>query len=198
MSLLQTITLSHTPSSHSVHVALYRNVKNSAFLEQQLLGGNSDYEYAFIDARVILSKVHVFASCFRAIVDQLSDKLRTRNVHSEIVFALSPNNNIRTAFRNFGITANTSSLLVIKIGDLTQSLSIRSHLEKVIEGDEIGFCDSALADIIDWSLVGRLYKLGNTRQDEGGNRKWQWEAEVDRKEAEMRVLSSIALRGMTN
>ena len=146
----------------------------------------------------ILSKVHVFASCFRAIVDQLSDKLRTRNVHSEIVFALSPNNNIRTAFRNFGITANTSSLLVIKIGDLTQSLSIRSHLEKVIEGDEIGFCDSALADIIDWSLVGRLYKLGNTRQDEGGNRKWQWEAEVDRKEAEMRVLSSIALRGMTN
>jgi len=53
MTLLQTIHLEHLPSSHTIHVALYRDVKNATFLQQQLLIGNTDFEYAFIDAGVV-------------------------------------------------------------------------------------------------------------------------------------------------
>jgi EKC/KEOPS complex subunit CGI121/TPRKB len=35
---------------HAVYVALYTGVKNSTFLKEQLLQGNSDFEYAFLDA----------------------------------------------------------------------------------------------------------------------------------------------------
>lgn len=55
MALLQTVQLEHLPATHQIHIALYRNVKNSAFLHQQLLAGNSDFEYALIDASVVSS-----------------------------------------------------------------------------------------------------------------------------------------------
>ena len=53
MAMLQTLHLSHLPPSLAVHVALYRDLQNASFLRQQLLDGNSDFEYAFIDANVV-------------------------------------------------------------------------------------------------------------------------------------------------
>jgi EKC/KEOPS complex subunit CGI121/TPRKB len=90
---METITLPHLPDS-PIQVCLFNDVKNSAFLRQQLLQGNSDFEYAFLDASVLISTSHVLAACFKAISDSLNSRLKTRNVHSEIVFALSPNNNV--------------------------------------------------------------------------------------------------------
>ena len=84
---METLTLPHLPNS-PIQVGLFKNVQNAAFLRQQLLEGNSDFEYAFLDASVLL------AACFRAISDALSNRLKSRNVHSEVVFSLSPNNNV--------------------------------------------------------------------------------------------------------
>jgi hypothetical protein len=42
-------------ASHVLHAALFTDVENSAFLRQQLLGGNSDFEYAFVDASSVPS-----------------------------------------------------------------------------------------------------------------------------------------------
>jgi hypothetical protein len=50
---LETIDIPHLPDSLPVHVALYRNVQNSAFLRQQLLAGNAEFEYALIDASLV-------------------------------------------------------------------------------------------------------------------------------------------------
>lgn len=90
---METLTLPHLPNS-PIQVGLFKNVQNAAFLRQQLLEGNSDFEYAFLDASVLLSRSHVLAACFRAISDALSNRLKSRNVHSEVVFSLSPNNNV--------------------------------------------------------------------------------------------------------
>lgn len=90
---MESITLPHLPDS-PIQVGLFKNVQNAAFLRQQLLKGNTDFEYAFLDASVLLSRSHVLAACFRAISDSLSNRLKSRNVHSEVVFSLSPNNNV--------------------------------------------------------------------------------------------------------
>jgi hypothetical protein len=50
---LQSIELEHLPPRFTIHVALYRDVKNASFLHQQLLVGNTDFEYALIDASVV-------------------------------------------------------------------------------------------------------------------------------------------------
>lgn len=46
----------------------------------------------------VVSRTHILAACFRALNDYMSGRLKSRNVHSEIVFALSPNNNVCIGF----------------------------------------------------------------------------------------------------
>jgi EKC/KEOPS complex subunit CGI121/TPRKB len=61
MALLETLQLEHLPPNYNISIALYQNVKNSAFLHEQLLAGNTDFEYALIDASVVgLSLVTIF------------------------------------------------------------------------------------------------------------------------------------------
>ena len=91
---METIQLPHLPD-HPLHVVLFQDVQNAPFLRQQLLDGNTDFQYAFLDASVLLSRSHVLSACWRAINDQLADRMKSHNVHSEIVFAMSPNNNVR-------------------------------------------------------------------------------------------------------
>ncbi len=50
---LQTFHLAHLPPSLTLHLALYEDVKNAVFLHQQLLEGNTEFEYALIDASTV-------------------------------------------------------------------------------------------------------------------------------------------------
>lgn len=50
---LHTIQLQHIPADMPIHLALYRDVRNTAFLRQQLLSGNEEFEYAFIDVTMV-------------------------------------------------------------------------------------------------------------------------------------------------
>ena len=52
---VECINLEHLPASHTIYAALFRNIKNASFLQQQLLAGNTDFEYALIDASVVSS-----------------------------------------------------------------------------------------------------------------------------------------------
>ncbi len=50
---LEVVKLEHLPDTYTVHVALFQDVQNAAFLHEQLLARNTDFEYAFIDASVV-------------------------------------------------------------------------------------------------------------------------------------------------
>ena len=74
MALLQTFSLAHLPPSLAIHVVLYQDVKNAEFLQQQLLQGNPEFEYAFVDASVVGSgnlQLHVTRINFSNLIDTL-------------------------------------------------------------------------------------------------------------------------------
>lgn len=104
---MESITLPHL-WDHPLRIQLFESVTNAAFLREQLLQGNTDFEYAFLDARVLLSSRHVFAACFKAVSDMINGRLKSRNVHSEIVFSLSPNNNVNSNLPTRGIVKITT------------------------------------------------------------------------------------------
>ncbi|KAJ9636245.1 hypothetical protein H2199_007920 [Coniosporium tulheliwenetii] len=168
MADVHTFHLSHLPS-HPVYVCLFEGVENAPFLRQQLLDGNSEFEYALVDATTILSPIHLLSAVYRAIVDSLNSRLRSRNIHSEIVFSLSPNNNIAEAFRRFGITDSTTSLLAVKVGspdspNITAE-SVQKHLTEVVSGTPMRFGEEELERIADVKKIRKTYKL-----DDGGGR----------------------------
>jgi EKC/KEOPS complex subunit CGI121/TPRKB len=114
MSSSSTLQLPHLPG-YTIHALLFKDVKNAATLRKELIAGNADFEYAFLDATKVIMKPlsknmcggeltmcqiisvnHSLAAVFRAVNDAEHNRLKSRNVHSEIVFSLSPNNNVRT------------------------------------------------------------------------------------------------------
>lgn len=203
--MIQTLTLVHMPPELAVHVALYKNVENSSFLKEQLLAGNTDFEYAFIDASMILSTRHVLAAAFRAINDYLSERLKSRNIHSEIVFCLSPNNNIGEAFRRYGVSDTSKSLVVLKVStdsSITHD-SVEAHLKEVVKGTLLPFEDSSFEDVSDLPKIAKAYKISEIQQAKGksssktlinGDGK---PTPDERHELEMSVLGLMALRGAT-
>ncbi|KAI9773127.1 MAG: hypothetical protein M1840_008248 [Geoglossum simile] len=200
---VQTLHLEHIPLQYPIHIALFKDVENCAFLKRQLLGCNEEFEYAFIDASVILSTMHALAATYRAVTDLLSSRIRSRNVHSEIVFALSPNNNIAESFRRFGISDTTTSLLAIKVStspSVTHE-SVAQHLGLVVKGTLVEFSDKTLSEIADLARVKRIYRL-NTGQSASPAKKRDAEGNGaddaglgGRKELETAIIGAIALRG---
>jgi EKC/KEOPS complex subunit CGI121/TPRKB len=203
--MLKTLNLAHMPPELAVHVAIYKNVENAPFLKEQLLAGNTDFEYAFIDASMILSTTHVLAATFRALNDYLCERLKSRNIHSEIVFCLSPNNNIGEAFRRYGVSDTSKSLVVIKVStdpSFTHD-SVEAHLKEVVQGSPLPFEDSSFEDISDLPKIAKAYKLSQTQ---GTKVKSTPNAVAngdgvsdpnERHELEVSVLGLMALRGAT-
>jgi len=116
----------------------------------------------------------VLAAVFRATNDLIHNRLKSRNVHSEVVFSLSPNNNIAESFRRFGIADTTTSLLAVKILDASNSdlPNPSAHLGASVEGTRVGLTGATLSEITDLSKIRKVYKLDSSSgQTAGGSKK---------------------------
>lgn len=92
---LEALYLEHVSSTHRVYATFFKDVSNADFLHQQLLARNTDFEYAFIDASSVLSRFQILAATYKGLSLLLEGTLKTPNVHSEIVCALSTSTNVR-------------------------------------------------------------------------------------------------------
>ncbi|KZZ90277.1 Protein cgi121 [Moelleriella libera RCEF 2490] len=193
---LELVPIEHVPSSYSVFVAAYREVQNAAFLHQQLLNRNADFEYAFIDAAAVYSRRQLLSAVFKAITAADSDTLKTPNIHSEIVISLNLSNNISESYRRFGISPDTKDLIAVKISFSSRTIpglsrdEISNHLESNIRGIQVSITDESLAVMTDIARVRKYYKLNGLGWLEAIEDDFTKHAELD-----LLVTSSVALRG---
>ncbi|KAI0466687.1 kinase binding protein CGI-121-domain-containing protein [Xylaria cf. heliscus] len=211
--ILESLQLEHVPATHSVHVAVFRDVENAAFLHQQLLARNADFEYALIDASVITSRLQVLGAAFKAITVRAAGTMKTPNVHSEIVYSLSPASNIAEAYRRHGITPTTRNLVIVKvlvtppgtssssspsIGDsdtpakapLTAQ-DVEEHLRSHVQGKPVPFTDETLSELTDWGRIRKYYKLNGMSWLDGIK-----DQSAKNREIDMLVMGGMALRGV--
>ncbi|KAI1756837.1 kinase binding protein CGI-121-domain-containing protein [Xylaria castorea] len=206
--ILESLQLEHVPSTHSVHVAVFRDVENAAFLHQQLLAWNADFEYALIDAGVVVSRMQVLSAAFKAITVQLAGILKTPNVHSEIVCSLSPAKNIAEAYRRHGITPTTRNLVIVKVLVTPTASSsaidpntntkppltaqdVEEHLRTHVQGKPVPFTDEKISELTDWGRVRKYYKLNGVGWLDGIK-----DQDAKHRELDMLVMGGMALRGV--
>ncbi|GAB1206605.1 hypothetical protein APSETT445_005295 [Aspergillus pseudonomiae] len=145
----------------------------------------------------VLSKAHVSSAIFRAVNDYLNERLKSRNVHSEIVFSFSPTNNIADSFRKFGISDSTKDLLVVKVSttpEITHD-SVATHLAQSVEGSPVPFNDETLSEIADVAKIKKAYKLGALPSAPAGQ--VNGAGNSDSMRLENSIIGAIALRGAT-
>ncbi|KAL2261945.1 hypothetical protein VTK26DRAFT_2953 [Humicola hyalothermophila] len=204
---LEKIQLEHIPQGYQVYAALFRDVTNTEFLHSQLLSRNSEFEYAFIDASSVISRLHLLSAVYSALNTLIDGTLRTANVHSEIVVSLNTNSNIADAYRRWGITpGKTKDLIVVKVVQPSSSNapderspqqqaqaqdSIRAHLTQHVDGTPVPLTDTELSKTTDWPRVRKYYRLNGVPALEKIT-----DEDERRREMEKLAVMGMALRGL--
>ncbi|KAF5124266.1 EKC/KEOPS complex subunit [Metarhizium anisopliae] len=197
---LEALSIEHIPPSYKVYLGLFQNVHNADFLHQQLLSRNTDFEYAFVDASVVVSRRQLLSAIFKAVNAATNGSLKTPNVHSEIVVSLNPSNNITDSYRRFGISPTTKNLAVVKVTYSPESSesnsaaskdSIQAHLAEHVKGTPVDVTDANIAATTDISKVRKYYKLNGLDWLEAIRDEQKKRAELD-----TLVVSAMALRGL--
>ncbi|KAF2623110.1 CGI-121-domain-containing protein [Macroventuria anomochaeta] len=206
MAAVRTFTLPHY-SAYPVQVALFRDVKNAEYLRSQLLAANPEFDYAFLDAAMILTPTHLSAASFLALHAFLNSTHKTRTPHSELVFRLSPNNNIGESYKTFGITQSTTSLIAVKLpikadGSIDSSISnesVSAHLGAVVEGQSVELSEGIeeLGDAAEVHRIKKAYKITCAKGGKKGAKGINGDAgkKDDRSDIESVILGTIALKG---
>ncbi|KAL8696510.1 MAG: hypothetical protein Q9224_002756 [Gallowayella concinna] len=176
MSLLHTLRLTHLPEDLTIYIALYQDVKNAAFLQQQLLQGNTAFEYAFLDASMI-------AESFR----RFGISPATTSMYAIKVASNTPTD--ATSIRKHlsdNIEGTPLPFTDLEIAQVTDIVKVRKiyKLTNVTKGN---------------SRINGKGRKEKQKQDEGvgsvnGD---QGQEDAERKELEIMVLGLMALRGAT-
>lgn len=82
----------------------------------------------------------------------------TKNVHSEVLFSLSPSKNISDSFRKFGLADNETSMFVVIVND-TDGSTCQAVIDRV-KGQLTDITD--VGKYSDLPTIQKVYKISET------------------------------------
>ena len=159
----------------------------------------------------ILSAQHLLSASFLALHAFLTSRQKTRTPHSELVFRLSPNNNIGESYKKFGLTDSTTALIAVKLplnvqashADDVSNQSVSDHLGSQVQGTsiDVGADGDKLGMSCDLEKLSKTYKLARDASSRAnkGNKEALTNGDVaakdERKTMESVILGIMALKG---
>ncbi|KAG8995770.1 hypothetical protein FRB95_013371 [Tulasnella sp. JGI-2019a] len=177
-SVIEVATYPHLGDDFAkVFLALFTNVNNASEVRSRIIaaatvdGHHGDQErerinFAFIDAKTIVSREHLLAAIMVAIVAASHGSLTTKTVHSEVLWALNYSNNISESIKRFGVGNSSTSVIVVRVGDINpldpkgprlSATEITQMMKAVVQGQLTSLDD--VPEVTDIPLVKKYYKL---------------------------------------
>lgn len=157
--------------STTLNVWLFTQVQNSSRIKESLIQASltsnrseqARLDWAFLDASMITSRQHLLTAVVQALVARSHGELKTKTLHSEILWALSPGTNIMDAIKKFGLGSQTTEILLVKLqptADLTPKDDLDQAAKNLMEGKLVSL-DQLGQSMVNWKELRRLYKLND-------------------------------------
>ncbi|TNM91388.1 EKC/KEOPS complex subunit TPRKB [Takifugu flavidus] len=144
---------------HRVTQVLFKDVKNAAELRQSAVAGKINA--ALIKPAMVVNSFQVLVAANKAVHLQKTGKMKTRSLYSEIIFSLSPTNNISEAFKRFGIADGDDSVLLVLVHSEDES-QLLADIKSMVNGQQVPVED--VSSLTDQEKIKKFYKV--TPQEE--------------------------------
>lgn len=78
----------------TVLVALFQDVENAQQVKTNLIKGNEQYDFCFINADNIISQKQVLSATYKTLVDDKNKTTKSKSLNTEIILNVSPFRNV--------------------------------------------------------------------------------------------------------
>lgn len=175
--MYQTFTFPQFPDER-ILLSYFTNVAsaNLEHIKSQLISANKDYDYCFLNTNHLVSLEHLRSGIYRAILNYSSQSMKAKTLNTEIIFNLSPVNNIMDSIKRFGVDSNCSNVIVIKVlkaGEDKDEVykNIGELFTGEVESKEL--TDDVMFSLVDMSKFKKVYKLNDAAiQGDGTQSLW--------------------------
>ena len=152
---VQTVNLELFPE-YTVSFALFNDVTNVSALRQKLLKG--EISCTMVNTNLIPDVFTVLLACNRAVYNITNSSMKTRSIHTEVLYNLSPTSSITDSLKTFGVADDQKSFLCVGIRKNDENDDFENILKMV---DGVSVPTDTLKTLHDAVRIQKLYKITN-------------------------------------
>lgn len=151
------------PDYH-VHISYYQNTDQAVLshIKQELRNGNPEYDYCFISTTHLISLDQLRCSLHRSIQNHSLNRMRAKTLNTEILYNLSPTNNINEALKRFGVDDSRLDVIVVKVAkEPINEAQLEQQISGLLHSEPVELNDNVLLSHVDIKKFAKLFKVSD-------------------------------------